>query len=315
MATPKRPPGSPELSVIPAEGEPATSDLAAPFLELEICRGKTVYPTRPVCSRNFLLGSGPSCDLRLGGDDIPLAHTVLIVSDDDVFAQWLCESPPLLVNGKAVHETVLCDGDRIGIGRFEFIVHCILAETAAEDRPVPTAADLPASRDLETSALLRFLAQAKADGTSENLAEMSASDILDVLESEQDSVDRFEEAVRHAEAALLHAAAQHAEDLVDGAEEHTQSSAQPNDSQSADDSEPGDPEILDELERVIRQLSGFSSELELRAKRIAAEEATQTEAAEMLLDAQKELASQLERFHEQMSLGQEHPEPKLRKAA
>jgi hypothetical protein len=315
MATPKHTPDSPELSVISADGETGSSELAAPFFELEVCRGKTVYPTRPVCSRNFLIGSGPSCDLRLGGDDVPLAHTVLIVTEDDVFAQWLCESPPLLVNGKTVHETTLGDGDRIGIGRFEFIVHRILTIASVEEAPAPTDVHSPATSDMVTSDLLGLLAQARAEEPAEVLAELSASDLLDVLETEQNAVDRFQDAVQQAEAALLYAAAQHAENLVDGSMELDQTSAEPRNSHESVDSATENPEILDELERVIQQLSGFSSELELRARRIAAEEANQAEAAEMLLDAQKELASQLERFHKQMSTGQEHAEPKLRKAA
>jgi hypothetical protein len=74
-------------------------------------------------------------------------------------------------------------------------------------------------------------------------------------------------------------------------------------------------EVLEELEKVIQQLSGFSEELDQRAKRLANQEASQAEAAELLLDAQKELAAQLERFHHQVSESQNHPEPKLRKAA
>jgi hypothetical protein len=253
----------------------------------------------------------------LGGDGIPVAHTVLIVAENDVFAQWLCESPPLLVNGKAVHETALCEGDHIGIGRFEFIVHRLLTETAAKSVATPKSLETSATRDIETAALLRLLAQAKTDEPADDLAELSASDLSELIETEQSSVDHFEDAVRDAEAALLYAVAQHAENLADESEseEHPLTMPQPGDSRHNDRSEPGDPEILDELERVIQQLSGFSSELELRAKRIAAEEATQAEAAEMLLDAQKELASQLERFHKQMSESQEHSEPKLRRAA
>jgi hypothetical protein len=305
MATPNHTPGSPELSVVPADAESPCSDLAAPFLVLEIRRGRTGYPTRPVYTESFLIGSGPGSDLRLGGEGIPIAHTLLTISENNILAQWLCESPPLVVNGKPVQETALCDGDQIEIGRFEFIVRRILNESPAEDADPPKSDKQPTDR-METAALFDLIAQARSEEPAADFCEMSAGELLELLEAEQNSVEHAEHAVRQAEAALLHAAWEHAENLID-------ESARLDSTLSPASS--GDSEILDELERVIHQLSGFSSELELRARRIAAEEATQAEAAELLLDAQKELASQLERFHKQMSQSQEHPEPKLRKAA
>lgn len=287
---------SPELSVIAPDAEAPSSDLAAPFLVLEIRRGKTGYPNRPVCSRSFVIGSGPGSDLRLGGEGIPVAHTLLTINGNHILAQWLCESPPLIVNGKPIDEAELRDGDQIEIGRFEFTVHRILAESTVEEASAPASTTVR----IETAALLGLLTRAKSEEPAEDLSRMSASELLEQLEAEQDSVQQFDAAIRQGEAALLHAAAEHAENLLEPSTS----------SRAADDSE-----ILDELERVIHQLSGFSSELENRARRIAAEEATQAEAAELLLDAQKELASQLERFHKQVSQGQEQPEPKLRKAA
>lgn len=314
MATPIH---TPELSVVPADGEPAATHLAAPFLVLEIRRGRTGYPTRPVCSRNFIIGSGPGSDLRLGGDDIPIAHTVLILHENNVLAQWLGESPALLVNGNPVQETGLCDGDLIGIGRFEFLVHRIQSQPTAEDVDSQPRGEEPTATRRETAELLDLLAEAKADEPPRDLAELSASELVDLLEAEQQSALGFDAGLHQAEAAIMSAAAHQAENLLeesglqalplgpelfDGASENSHS-------------EPSDSEILGELEKVIQQLSGFSSELDLRARRIAAEEATQAEAAELLLDAQKELASQLERFHKQVSESHEHPEPRLRKAA
>lgn len=304
MATPSH---TPDLSVVSADTEAATSDLAAPFLVLEIRRGRTGYPARPVYTRDFLIGSGPDSDLRLGGEDIPLAHTLLSVNDHEILAQWLGESPSLLVNGKPVQESALRDGDRIEIGRFEFIVHRLLTELASEESAREPNHNPSESVTIETADLLHLLAQAKDEVPAEDLAELSANELLELLEAEQNSVVEFDDAVAQAEAALLHAVAEVAENLIE------ESDAPPH--QIAPSTPSDDAEILDELERVIQQLSGFSSELELRAKRIAAEEATQAEAAELLLDAQRELASQLEQFHKQMSQNQDHSEPKLRKAA
>lgn len=293
MATPIH---LPKLSVAPADAEASSSDLAAPFLVLEIRRGKTGYPERPVCSRSFIIGSGPGSDLRLGGEGIPIAHTLLTVNGNHILAQWLCESPALLLNGQPIEEAELCDGDQIEIGRFQFIVHRILSESTVKE---PSPQNSTTER-IETAALLGLISQAKSEEPAADLAKKSAGELLELLEAEQGSVEQFDAAIRQAEAAILHAAAEHAEEILEP----------PVPSRSADDSE-----ILNELERVIHQLSGFSSELELRATRIAAEEATQAEAAELLLDAQKELASQLERFHKQVSQSQEQSETRPRKAA
>ncbi len=317
MATQKHTPGSPELSVVSADVEAPSSNLPAPFLHLEIRRGRTGYPQRPVCSRNFLIGGGPGCDLRLGGDDIPPAHTLLTISEDGAIAQWLAESPPLLVNGKLTHETTLGDGDQIKIGRFEFIVHRLLMPSSAEDAPAQTPSKTPAQSGMETTALLGLLAEAKAEEPVDDLSELPASELLELLEADQETVRHFEECLRQAEAALLHAAAQRAENLLENSDLLDEPLTSSLSDQSAEnvETEAHDPEILTELERVIHQLSGFSAELDVRAKRLATEEATQVEAAELLLDAQKELAAQLERFHQQVADSQEQPEPKLRKAA
>ena len=40
----------------------------APRMILEICRGLTRFPQRPICGPRFFIGSGPGCDLRLGGE-------------------------------------------------------------------------------------------------------------------------------------------------------------------------------------------------------------------------------------------------------
>lgn len=316
MAIPEYPPDTPELSVSPADVE-APSTAPAPFLYLEICRGKTSYPRRPVCSPNFVIGSGPSCDLRLGGEEIPDAHAVLIATEDEVYLQWLGESPELLLNGEPTQEAVVSDGDQIGIGRFEFIVHRVLGEQATQESPIDETSETEAEAALKTADLMCLLAEAKSDKSDEpNLAEMSASELADHMESAQESVAEFEAVIKQGEEALLFAAAQRAADLAEDLEDAMETSS--TDPQPADQ-ELAEAEILEELEKVIHQLSGFSSELDERAARLADQEATQAEAADLLLEAQRELAAQLERFHQQVSETQtptqESTQPKLRKAA
>ncbi len=310
MTTNAHTPGSPNLSVVSTDGEAQSLPQPEPFLYLEVHRGKTGFPQRPVTSRHFLIGSGPACDLRLGGEDIPAAHSLLVVAGDEVRVQWLADSPPLLINGEPAHECELCDGDQIEIGRFGFLVHRPIQEAAEEE----VFSSTPASEPMETTSLLNLVSQAKEEETAEDLTDISAEELVERLQTEQEAVEHFEEAVRQGEAALLYAVAQRAADLGDGAD----NSLQRNPLANGVDDAPGesvDEDLLDELEKVIHQLSGFSSELDQRSKRLANQEATQAEAAELLLDAQKELAAQLERFHQQVTERQELPEPRLRKAA
>lgn len=318
MTIPVNPPDSPKLSVDSTDAEAPLAD-PAPFLFLEICRGKTSYPERPVCSPNFVIGSGPSCDLRLGGEDIADAHAVLIQSENDVHLQWLGDVPELLLNGEPIQEAVVSDGDRIGIGQFEFLVrHALKVQPSPNSQEQKTEQD-DSKAALETGSLMTLLAEAKsAPHEDEDLSEMSADELVANLEASQESVEAFEAVIRQGEEALLFAAAQRAADLSDNPSETAgQSTTEPD----TEDSEPAEAEILEELEKVIHQLSGFSSELDERATRLADQEATQAEAADLLLEAQKELAAQLERFRQQVSENQSQTppqvstHPKLRKAA
>jgi hypothetical protein len=302
MATQEHAPGSPELSVANTDVEaPITPDIS-PYLYLEVRRGRTGYPERPVLTRDFLIGSGSECDLRLGGEDIPAAHSLLLIGDDEVRVQWLADAPPLLLNGQPTHEAAICDGDQIGIGRFEFIVHRIQEASAAEDVPD----QIPFAAPLATADLMNLVAQAKEQEDKGDVSELSAEELVDRFQADQEAWEDLEEGIGQGEAALLYALAERAENLM---EEPAETPAA-----EAEDA-PIDADILQELEKVIEQLSGFSTELDERAARIANQEATQAEAAELLLDAQRELAAQLERFHQQVTESQETPEPKLRKAA
>ncbi len=312
MATQANTPGSPELSVVPNGAEAPTAPRPTPFLYLEIRRGKTEFPERPVYARNFLIGSGSDCDLRLGGAGIPEAHCVLVVEDSEVRIQWLAEAPPLYVNGELTQEADLCEGDEIAIGRFEFIVHRLMEHAAVAKEHKQTKPDAQTDPPLETAKLLNLVSEAKQQEEPADLSDTPASELVAKYEADRELADEFEAAVRQGEEALLYAAAQRAADLMDDP-----SSSRPSEPPASEAADPIEEEVLEELEQVIEQLSGFSSELEKRAKRLAEQEATQAEAAELLLDAQKELAAQLDRFQQQVAdthIAQE-TEPKLRKAA
>lgn len=144
-------------------------------LVLEISRGRTRFPQRPVNGPRFLIGSAITCDLRLGGVEIPAVHTLIVHSDEGYELETLVGDPPLKVNGETVQHTWLRDGDRIEIGTIE-----LTARMVSESQFVPTdaSADRPA------------------------LEQMTTAELVDYIEQEQDQLARHELS-RHAGAAAL----------------------------------------------------------------------------------------------------------------
>lgn len=140
------------------------------------------FPFRPVCSGLFLIGQGPSCDLRLGMKDIPSIHSVLQVDASVAEIVRVAEEPPLIVNGESVERCELQHGDLIEIGdvRLAFFL-CHPSAVLALEQPHP----------------------------SENAAELSASLLLEGVESELALVDpdaanreRIQELLRSAQKAV-----------------------------------------------------------------------------------------------------------------
>ena len=317
MPSPTHVPGFPELSVFAADGEFASSPPPAPYFYLEIRRGKTAFPERPVCSRNYLIGSGPACDLRLGGSEIPEVHSALVVDDEEIHLQWLGEAPPVFVNGEPSQEGALRDGDQINVGRFEFIVHRPLQDhPAAAAQTDVRLAPAPEAEPLETPALMNLLAEARQTEEATELSDVTAAELVARLEAEETAVAEFEAGREQGAEALLYVLAQRVADLQDQPADGSPAQATPEPILSPTEPVAEEEELLEEIERVVQQLSGFSDELDRRAKRLAEQEAVQAEAAELLLDAQHELTTQLERFHQQVTNSVEDaPPPPLRKVA
>jgi hypothetical protein len=106
---------------------------AAPPLFLTICRGKTRYPRRPVAGQVFLIGSGPDCQLRLGGP-IPTHHSTIRCGDGDITIQAIADSPPLRVNGVECRQSPVRSGDLLEVGPFALSLEAPLpAERSAAE--------------------------------------------------------------------------------------------------------------------------------------------------------------------------------------
>lgn len=151
----------------------ATRDLER--FHLDVRRGRTRHPSRPIDRDGFLVGSGPDCQLRLGDDGIALRHCRLRLDGDAVHIERIAPAPALVVNGEVVDAARLEDGASVTIGSFQF-----------ELRDTGTCEE------------------------SLDAGELSAADLVDRLEDEFALVDEYEsrravgleallEATRHVE--------------------------------------------------------------------------------------------------------------------
>ncbi|MCA9084953.1 MAG: FHA domain-containing protein [Planctomycetaceae bacterium] len=78
-------------------------------------------PIEPFTVGQFLIGSGPECQLRFGDDTIADVHAQVDVTPESAVLTVLSHTVPVLVNGEAVQECRLHDGDLL-----ELLDHRIL---------------------------------------------------------------------------------------------------------------------------------------------------------------------------------------------
>lgn len=225
----------------------------APVVWIEIRRGRTQYPRRPIAADRFLIGAGSSCHLQLGGDNMPFLHSLIVRTEGDTTIEAFVPSPELRVNGAAVKSAMLGDGDTIAIGGIEFAVHLQPSlETEAED---PLHTPIPLNL---------------ADSAEEEVADLSAEELVVRLEAAEAEVEAYDAAQRAGAAALLEAVRSAAAPIAPAAA------------------------VDDDVEaELLSELSTFSIELEQRLTALRQQEDAQRIRAEALLSAQDKLAEQL----------------------
>ena len=236
----------------PMPTSPASTS-AAPIW-IEILRGRTQYPRRPLEAERFLIGAGSSCHLQLGGEGMPFLHSLIVRTADGVLVEAFVPWPELRVNGDAVKSAALQQGDVVSIGGVEFAVH--LESSLEIDHADPLLAPVPL--DL-------------ADAEAEDIATLSASELVARIEAEEQEVEAFESRRQVGAAAILAAIRQHA---------------------------PIPREVAAPLETdaesvLLADLSSLSQELEERLAALRQQEDVQRTRAESLLSAQDKLAEQL----------------------
>jgi hypothetical protein len=240
------------------------------YLVLEICRGRTEHPLRPVQSSRFLIGSGSRCDLRLGGPEIPPLHTLVLIDGAEIWLEAMAPSPPLRVNGRTETSVQIVDGDQISIGPIELVAH-VSAEFAALTGPGE-------SLDLES----------EDEDEEPAVSELSAKELVERIEAATELVNEFEERQRLGIEALQ-AAIQQREPLSSPSE--TPSNALLPIAGAVGQASDR-PHV--ELESLVVQLSGVVAELERRSGAEWRREAGYLDAVSTLFETQDRLSRQLE---------------------
>jgi chromosome segregation ATPase len=90
-------------------------------LETRSALGRSVFHDVP--ETGFLIGSVPGCDLRLPGIDLSAALCLVAPSQDGATLRKLLPTQTVLVNGRSVTISALANGDRVGVGPAELVVH------------------------------------------------------------------------------------------------------------------------------------------------------------------------------------------------
>lgn len=305
---------------VPVELSPSSSVSEPSCLVLEITRGRTRHRQRPVSGPRFLIGAGVTCDLRLGGDEVPALHSIVTIGDSGVHLEAISPVPPLLVNGRVVRETQLSDGDVIHIGEVELLAHLSNGRS-------PTEVEVPVA--------------ATGTGTTADRAavELSAAELIDRIEAEERQVDDFEERLRTGARALT-AIAQGRTAPLAGSEQRrldvpgrnaparaavgaphflskrpqvlAARGRAPAESQPASGTR---PEFQQELEQLGRQLTALSQELQSTSQRATQRETNYAAATDILMETQHKLVSQLEALVSQVAAMQQQPATKPRAIA
>jgi pSer/pThr/pTyr-binding forkhead associated (FHA) protein len=258
------------------------------LLTLEVTRGHTLYPHRPVTTSRYLIGSGVGCHLRLGGPDLPTLHSLIVVDGKQVLLESIAIEPPLVVNGRRVGSVALSHGDRIEIGPFHFTARMIPPQAA-----IPTDVQRLTEEPIEIAAAVE---------------DLSALELVDRLENELQSVDEFESRCELGAGALIESVRQRqAESEIGALREVSQASDKPTwridkcgvPAPHFKTMRPAEPEgrrddvFVDDLRRLHDDLQRFSRLLEARAEQLSQQEASVADAAAELVEDQQRLTQQL----------------------
>ena len=290
------------------------SDVDGPVrLTLEVFRRRSRFPRRPVAGLRYFIGSGGKCDLCLGGEDIPLIHSLIQTRGTHFWIEPIASQPPLLLNGEPTHGEWLREGDRIEIGSFQFVAHVATRGGHAADGGL--YGQVPVAETLLD------------DAFEPDPAGMSAAELVELIEQEAAEVEEFAAGQQGGAAALLQSIRSRQSEL--GAELASLSSPIHDEQTLRFDmaqaglvararAEVSDSDLVQDLDRLCSELGTLTEQLERRSTALSQREASYSDAAAQLLDAQGELMRQLETVAQQVTrlkVSEQEPTPPSRAIA
>lgn len=249
-----------------------SSPPAGPWLE--IVRGKTSFPCRPIRTDRFLIGAGSQCDLQLGGASMPMLHCLILATEAEVSIEAFVPVPPLRVDGIRTRSAELQGGELISIGGVDLRFHARHA-MASQTR----AATLRERFDAP------HLSPPESTDETAVPSEMTMPQLLDALEAEIQRVTSVEERQELGAMALLEAVRRAGDEETSTATSSDVASLGEADTAHEFVTLPIDTEALAEREDQIRE---FGEVLSARA----------TELAEI----QERLAIQIDQVREKVRL-------------
>lgn len=236
-------------------------------LVFEITRGRTGSPLRPISRDRFLIGAGDRCDLRLGGEGIPAVHSVVHVDGTEIWLETLADSPDVRVNGRLTRSAALEPGDDLEIGAFSLALH---RTDSSESVQAPRIYGAPVREELT---------EEEIDSPIEDLEELTARELVELIDQEEAIIEEFEARRRLGAQALMDVVKQRflEPDVDDG---------------SDGEESPTPSQLLNELQAAILSLNEFAQEFEQRTERLSQPETQRV--ANSLLDFQQQIVSRLD---------------------
>jgi pSer/pThr/pTyr-binding forkhead associated (FHA) protein len=198
---------------------------------LIVTYGNTTRKRRPLDKEVLVFGRGAGCDVPLISPQVASVHCVLVRLRDGWHLRDSSGHLGTRVNGQAVHDAWLCDGDHLQIGPFTF--RLALPQAAADTAPADIeGAAAGGERDrLQASRrnlvrlarayrerLLRLMARQPRPAAGENSELLAERDDLEAqwrrLEEAQQEVDNRRQALSREEGALKERARKLEQDLL-----------------------------------------------------------------------------------------------------
>lgn len=104
--------------------------------DLVLQNGRQAGTRRPLGTPTTFIGRTQGCDIRLNVDGVDPMHCVLIPRADGIHLRDLNSAQGTSVNGEQVESALLCHGDLLKVGPFEFRVELPPAPPKLDDAPI-----------------------------------------------------------------------------------------------------------------------------------------------------------------------------------